>query len=144
MDAKGSNSTDLLIDQKWDAAIDLTLRRVVYSTAGGAAVALTLFRSPSTRWSAIAFGAGIGLGSALRDCSNIFNGSDKPWSFSVLFFTRGDGLGGGENSDGAEERGGKAKRPSEFGDKFVGWFTPNFYRSPGVRNPALSFLKNIF
>ncbi|BBN13727.1 MICOS complex subunit MIC10 [Marchantia polymorpha subsp. ruderalis] len=83
MEAKGSRSADLLLDQKWDAAIDLTLRRVVYSSAGGAAAALTLFRSPTTRWSAIAFGAGIGLGSALRDCSYIFNGSDPIWPFSV-------------------------------------------------------------
>ncbi|KAL2623289.1 hypothetical protein R1flu_003494 [Riccia fluitans] len=83
MEAKGSSRADLLLDEKWDAAIDLTLRRVVYSTAGGAAVALTLFRSPSTRWSAIAFGAGIGLGSALRDCSSIFSGSDKTLPFSV-------------------------------------------------------------
>ncbi|CAM6088179.1 unnamed protein product [Calypogeia fissa] len=72
---------ELSLDDKWDAAIDLTLRRFVYSTAGGAVAALALFRSPVTRWSAIAFGAGLGLGSAIRDSSYIFNGSNPAWPF---------------------------------------------------------------
>ncbi|CAA7400451.1 unnamed protein product [Spirodela intermedia] len=31
--------------------------------------------SPVTRWAAVAFGAGIGLGSAYTECSYIFEGS---------------------------------------------------------------------
>ncbi|OAE22670.1 hypothetical protein AXG93_2675s1030 [Marchantia polymorpha subsp. ruderalis] len=99
MEAKGSRSADLLLDQKWDAAIDLTLRRVVYSSAGGAAAALTLFRSPTTRWSAIAFGAGIGsrgfdvgvVGFCLMGMVAAFSGSsvggwggEKGWSCGAL------------------------------------------------------------
>eukprot|EP00252_Welwitschia_mirabilis_P009953 TRINITY_DN22923_c0_g1_i1.p2 TRINITY_DN22923_c0_g1~~TRINITY_DN22923_c0_g1_i1.p2 ORF type:complete len:102 (+),score=20.40 TRINITY_DN22923_c0_g1_i1:137-442(+) len=67
------------IDAKWDACLDITLRRFVYSSLAGAASALFLFRSPTTRWSAIAFGAGIGLGSAYTDCSHIFDGSLPKW-----------------------------------------------------------------
>ncbi|KAJ4842022.1 hypothetical protein Tsubulata_012341 [Turnera subulata] len=47
-------------------------RRVVYSTLGGAFSALLLFRTPVTRWAAVAFGAGVGLGSAYSDCFVIF------------------------------------------------------------------------
>lgn len=60
--------------QKWDAAMDLTLRRFVYGTLSGAASALLLFRSPTTRWAAVAFGAGAGVGSAFTDSSQLFRG----------------------------------------------------------------------
>jgi len=60
--------------QKWDAAMDITLRRFVYGSLGGAASALVLFRSPTTRWVAVAFGAGAGVGSAFTDSSELFRG----------------------------------------------------------------------
>ncbi|KAL9234606.1 hypothetical protein vseg_009460 [Gypsophila vaccaria] len=63
------------IDAKWDACLDLSLRRLVYSSFVGAFSGLLLFRSPVTRWASVAFGAGIGLGSAYSDCSHLF---DKP------------------------------------------------------------------
>ncbi|CAA6663942.1 unnamed protein product [Spirodela intermedia] len=53
------------LDAKWDACLDLSLRRFVYSTAAGAFGGLLLFP----------FGAGIGLGSAYTECSYIFEGS---------------------------------------------------------------------
>uniref|UniRef100_A0A0D6QZN6 MICOS complex subunit MIC10 n=1 Tax=Araucaria cunninghamii TaxID=56994 RepID=A0A0D6QZN6_ARACU len=67
------------LDAKWDACLDITLRRFVYSSFAGACSALLLFRSPTTRWAAIAFGAGVGLGSAYSDCSRIFSGSLPKW-----------------------------------------------------------------
>ncbi|KAK9758154.1 hypothetical protein RND81_01G211000 [Saponaria officinalis] len=66
---------DYNFDAKWDACIDLSLRRVVYSTVAGAFSGILIFRSPVTRWASVAFGAGLGLGSAYSDCSRLF---DKP------------------------------------------------------------------
>lgn len=63
------------VNAKWDACIDLTVRRFVYSTLGGAVGGLLLFRSPVTRWASVAFGAGLGIGSAYADCSRLFEGS---------------------------------------------------------------------
>ncbi|KAL6184331.1 PREDICTED: uncharacterized protein LOC101297149 [Fragaria vesca subsp. vesca] len=62
------------VDAKMDACIDLTVRRFVYSTLGGAIGGLLLFRSPVTRWASVAFGAGMGIGSAYTDCSRLFEG----------------------------------------------------------------------
>lgn len=31
--------------------------------------------SPVTRWASVAFGAGVGIGSAYTDCSHLFDGS---------------------------------------------------------------------
>ncbi|CAN7129317.1 unnamed protein product, partial [Brassica rapa subsp. narinosa] len=66
------------VNAKWDACIDLTTRRFVYSSLGGAFAGLLFFRSPVTRWASIAFGAGLGIGSAYTDCSRAF---DAPPSF---------------------------------------------------------------
>lgn len=63
---------DYDLDAKWDACLDLSLRRFVYSSLAGAFSGLLLFRSPVTRWSSVAFGAGVGLGSAYSDCSRLF------------------------------------------------------------------------
>lgn len=60
--------------QKCDAAMDVTMRRFVYGTLSGGASALLLFRSPTTRWAAVAFGAGAGLGSAFTDSSELLRG----------------------------------------------------------------------
>ncbi|XP_013592114.1 PREDICTED: MICOS complex subunit Mic10-like [Brassica oleracea var. oleracea] len=67
------------VNAKWDACIDLTTRRFVYSSLGGAFAGLLFFRSPVTRWASIAFGAGLGIGSAYTDCSLAF---DAPSSSS--------------------------------------------------------------
>ncbi|KAL0801625.1 hypothetical protein Bca101_056801 [Brassica carinata] len=56
------------VNAKWDACLDLTTRRFVYSSLGGAFAG-----SPVTRWASIAFGAGIGIGSAYTDCSRSFD-----------------------------------------------------------------------
>nr|XP_024923677.1 uncharacterized protein LOC112489423 isoform X3 [Ziziphus jujuba var. spinosa] len=39
------------------------------------AVSFFSVRSPATRWASIAFGAGLGLGSAYTECSRLFDGS---------------------------------------------------------------------
>ncbi|KAF5456896.1 hypothetical protein F2P56_026318 [Juglans regia] len=63
------------LDAKWDACLDLTVRRFVYSSLAGAFGGLLLFRTPVTRWASVAFGAGVGIGSAYTDCSRLFDGS---------------------------------------------------------------------
>ncbi|GAQ85802.1 hypothetical protein KFL_002550090 [Klebsormidium nitens] len=65
---------ELLVDERWDKAVDLTLRRFVYSGAAGSLAALLLFRSPSTRLATVAFSAGAGLGSAYSDAARLFEG----------------------------------------------------------------------
>lgn len=62
-------------EQQWDATIDLTLRRFVYGSLSGAASALLFFRGPTTRWAAVAFGAGAGIGSAFTESSQMFRGA---------------------------------------------------------------------
>uniref|UniRef100_A0A7N0UDW9 MICOS complex subunit Mic10 n=1 Tax=Kalanchoe fedtschenkoi TaxID=63787 RepID=A0A7N0UDW9_KALFE len=60
---------------QYDECLDLSLRRFVYSSLAGAFGGLLLFRSPVTRWASVAFGAGIGLGSAYTECNQKFNTS---------------------------------------------------------------------
>ncbi|KAE8776195.1 hypothetical protein D1007_51233 [Hordeum vulgare] len=68
------------LDAKWDACLDLSIRRVAYSSLAGAFGGLILFRSPTTRWASVALGAGVGIGAAFTECSYIFNGSPPKWS----------------------------------------------------------------
>ncbi|CAI0396585.1 unnamed protein product [Linum tenue] len=63
------------VNAKWDACIDLTVRRFVYSSMAGAFGGLLFFRTPVTRWAAVAFGAGVGAGAAYTECSRIFEWS---------------------------------------------------------------------
>ncbi|PIN11415.1 hypothetical protein CDL12_15984 [Handroanthus impetiginosus] len=63
------------LNAKWDACLDLGVRRFVYSSVAGAFAGLLLFRSPVTRWASVAFGAGVGIGSAYSECSLKFDGS---------------------------------------------------------------------
>ncbi|CAM6100633.1 unnamed protein product [Calypogeia fissa] len=65
-------------DEKWKESVDLTMKRLVYSLAGGTIVALSMFRGCTTRWSIIALGAGLGLGLSLRDASEILHEPTKP------------------------------------------------------------------
>ncbi|KAL3616195.1 hypothetical protein CASFOL_039585 [Castilleja foliolosa] len=58
-----------------DAFLDLGTRRFVYSSVAGAFAGLLLFRSPVTRWASVAFGAGVGIGSAYSECSQNIVGS---------------------------------------------------------------------
>ncbi|XP_061362864.1 MICOS complex subunit MIC10-like [Gastrolobium bilobum] len=58
-----------------DACVDLTLRRFVYSSLTGAFAGLIFFRSRTARWASIAFGGGVGIGSAYTQCSPLFHGS---------------------------------------------------------------------
>ncbi|KAL6636545.1 hypothetical protein ACP70R_023821 [Stipagrostis hirtigluma subsp. patula] len=68
------------LDAKWDACLDLSIRRVAYSSLAGAFTGLLLFRSPTTRWATVALGAGVGIGAAYTECSYLFNGAPPKWS----------------------------------------------------------------
>ncbi|XP_028785478.1 uncharacterized protein LOC114741390 [Neltuma alba] len=69
------------LNAKWDACLDLSIRRSLHSSLVGALGGLLFFRSPVTRWASVAFGAGVGIGSAYTECSYLFNGSSaKPAS----------------------------------------------------------------
>ncbi|KAM6583614.1 hypothetical protein CsatB_010616 [Cannabis sativa] len=63
------------VNAKWDACLDVTVERFGYSSLGGAFVGLLLFRRPLSRWACVAFGAGIGIGSAYTQCSQLFGAS---------------------------------------------------------------------
>ncbi|KAH6785684.1 hypothetical protein C2S51_038139 [Perilla frutescens var. frutescens] len=56
------------LNEKWDACLELGLRRFVYSSLAGAGTGFLIFRSPATRWASVAFGAGLGIGSAYSEC----------------------------------------------------------------------------
>lgn len=45
--SQAKRSPELYIDQQWDRAIDLTVRRVVYGALAGGVVAVLLAREPS-------------------------------------------------------------------------------------------------
>ncbi|CAI7732882.1 unnamed protein product [Closterium sp. NIES-53] len=83
MAAPSRRAQDLMMDDKWDLCVDLSLRRVVYSSLAGAATGLVLFRSPTSRWAALAFGAGCGVGSAYTECSRILDGHVPRFSASL-------------------------------------------------------------
>ncbi|TKY49953.1 hypothetical protein E2542_SST27404 [Spatholobus suberectus] len=72
------------LDAKWDACLDLTVRRFVYSSFAGAFGGLLFFRSPLTRWASIAFGAGVGIGSAYAECSRLFDGPPTKLALSKV------------------------------------------------------------
>ncbi|KAF5806489.1 putative MICOS complex subunit Mic10 protein [Helianthus annuus] len=61
------------VNAKWDAYLDVGVRRFVYSSATGLLAGFLLFRSPVTRWASVAFGAGVGIGSAYSECSQKFD-----------------------------------------------------------------------
>ncbi|KAH7835161.1 hypothetical protein Vadar_023458 [Vaccinium darrowii] len=67
--AEKKNSPPLPQDNNadWDARIALAARRFVCTTIAGACGSL-LFRSPVGRWASLAFGAGVGVGSAFTEC----------------------------------------------------------------------------
>ncbi|KAL6010413.1 hypothetical protein ACLOJK_000845 [Asimina triloba] len=91
---KATPPPDYDLNAKWDACLDLSLRRFVYSSLAGAFGGLLLFMasldskvirhmcsfsvllksgSPVTRWASVAFGAGVGLGTAYTECSYKFD-----------------------------------------------------------------------
>ncbi|AQK61721.1 hypothetical protein Zm00014a_034399 [Zea mays] len=71
------------LDAKWDACLDLSIRRVAYSSLAGALAGLLLFRSPTTRWASVTLGAGVGIGAAYTECSYLFSGGPPNWSPKV-------------------------------------------------------------
>ncbi|XP_077250273.1 MICOS complex subunit MIC10-like isoform X2 [Tasmannia lanceolata] len=63
------------LSAKWDSCLDLSVRRFMYSSLAGAFGGLLLFKTPVTRWASVAFGAGVGIGTAYTECSYKFDGS---------------------------------------------------------------------
>ena len=63
---------ELQLDAKWEAAIDVTLRRVVYGCIGGTTMAFLMCRGTTARAAVSAFGAGVGVGSAYEDAAKLF------------------------------------------------------------------------
>lgn len=72
VEVETKNSPQIYINQQWDQAIDLTVRRVVYGALAGGAAAVLLARSPSARAAAVAFGVGTGVGTAYSDSQTMF------------------------------------------------------------------------
>jgi inner membrane organizing system protein 1 len=64
--------SELQLDAKWEAAIDVTLRRVVYGCIGGTTMAFLMCRGTTARAAVSAFGAGVGVGSAYEDAAKLF------------------------------------------------------------------------
>jgi len=64
--------SELQLDAKWEAAIDVTLRRVVYGCIGGTTMALLMCRGTTARAAVSAFGVGVGVGSAYEDAAKLF------------------------------------------------------------------------
>ena len=71
--ATSASPSHVYISDTWDAAIDTTLRKVVYGTLAGAAAGLILCRGGSARAAATAFGAGFGAGSAYHENQALFD-----------------------------------------------------------------------
>ena len=63
---------ELQLDAKWEAAIDVSLRRIVYGAIGGTTLAMLMCRGTTARTAVAAFGIGIGVGSAYEDASKLF------------------------------------------------------------------------
>lgn len=59
---------ELQLDERWERAIDLSVRRSVYGAASGGAAAFLLLKGTCPRIAVMTFGVGLGLGSALTDC----------------------------------------------------------------------------
>ncbi|KAH6834033.1 MICOS complex subunit [Perilla frutescens var. hirtella] len=71
------------LNAKWDACVDLGVRRFVYSSFAGGFAGLLFFRSPVTRWASVAFGAGVGIGSAYSECAHKFNTSTTKFTPNI-------------------------------------------------------------
>jgi inner membrane organizing system protein 1 len=69
---KQRRPSELQLDAKWEAAIDVTLRRVVYGCIGGTTMALLMCRGTTARAAVSAFGVGVGVGSAYEDAAKLF------------------------------------------------------------------------
>ncbi|KAL8459709.1 hypothetical protein ACS0TY_036159 [Phlomoides rotata] len=74
-ESKGVIPANYEFIEKWDSFLDLGLRRLAYFSLAGAVTGRFLFRSPATRWASVAFGAGLGIGSAYSECSHTLDGS---------------------------------------------------------------------
>ena len=67
-----ARAKELQLDAKWEAAIDVSLRRIVYGAIGGTTLAMLMCRGTTARTAVAAFGIGIGVGSAYEDASKLF------------------------------------------------------------------------
>ncbi|KAK1287336.1 hypothetical protein QJS10_CPB19g00053 [Acorus calamus] len=72
---------------KYDACVDLTVRRFVYSSIAGGFGGLLLFKRPVTRWASVAFAVGVGVGSAYTECTYIMGGQSPRLAHLVSSYT---------------------------------------------------------
>ena len=71
--ATATSPSHAYISETWDAAIDTSLRKLVYGPLAGAAGGLILCRGGSARAAVTAFGAGFGAGSAYHENQALFD-----------------------------------------------------------------------
>ncbi|KAL6776187.1 hypothetical protein ACKKBG_A20190 [Auxenochlorella protothecoides x Auxenochlorella symbiontica] len=64
MSGSEASKVHYYIDEKWDNAIDITMRSVFYGSLIGAVGGLFLLRGKTARVASLAFGAGFGAGGA--------------------------------------------------------------------------------
>lgn len=69
--ARPRRVSQMEMEEQYDKCMDLSLRRFLFGSLVGLASALLMFRSPTKRWASIAFGAGVGCGSAYADSMRI-------------------------------------------------------------------------
>ena len=60
------------IDERWDHVINVTFSRTLAGLACGLAGGMLLFRGGPARVATMAFGSGIGIGSAYQQCNSEF------------------------------------------------------------------------
>jgi hypothetical protein len=76
------------IDERWDAAIDLTLRRVTLGAVLGAVSAIVLFRSPTARASMLSLGIGFGAGTAFEQSQALVSNSYDEYIYIYTYLER--------------------------------------------------------
>jgi len=86
------------IDERWDAAIDLTLRRVTLGAVLGAVSAIVLFRSPTARASMLSLGIGFGAGTAFEQSQALVSNSYDEYIYIYVFGKEGQYTMHGQSS----------------------------------------------
>lgn len=72
MASDASTSTSTPYDVAVERAVDVGVRRACYGALAGACAAVTLVRGPRARVAALAFGVGVGVGSAYEEAQRAF------------------------------------------------------------------------
>eukprot|EP00179_Madagascaria_erythrocladioides_P026265 CAMPEP_0198339350 /NCGR_PEP_ID=MMETSP1450-20131203/39428_1 /TAXON_ID=753684 ORGANISM="Madagascaria erythrocladiodes, Strain CCMP3234" /NCGR_SAMPLE_ID=MMETSP1450 /ASSEMBLY_ACC=CAM_ASM_001115 /LENGTH=84 /DNA_ID=CAMNT_0044044275 /DNA_START=37 /DNA_END=291 /DNA_ORIENTATION=- len=78
-----SQSSELKVAEKWDAAIESGIKRMAYGSLAGAATAGILFRSSVSRAAVIGLAIGVGLGMTYSEVKQDFESLSGPSDSSV-------------------------------------------------------------